>query len=60
VRSKRSNPPSNSPSALNYKGSIVGFPWRVVLGIASGAFSRKGTRYNNYFNSRSSIWLYRA
>jgi hypothetical protein len=25
VRSKRSNPPSNSPSGLNYKGSIVRF-----------------------------------
>jgi hypothetical protein len=25
VRSKRSNPPSNSPSALDYKGSIIRF-----------------------------------
>jgi hypothetical protein len=26
VRSKRPNPPSNSPSVLGHKGSVVGFP----------------------------------
>jgi hypothetical protein len=26
IRSKRSNSPSDSPSILDYKGSIVGFP----------------------------------